>query len=246
MALPHGHCIHRGKHGSSHTFAASLSWDILRGPLTLPFSHPGCHTATHAHADPHTHKRKVSHAGTRTPAPPQRAPAPHAHRLAGARRLTIPQARSRPPSPAALRARRHPHTPDTPPRGTHTGPPLLTAAGRGPSAAPGRPRVRACGKPEDLPCGLFGSAPPPPPGQLRGPGPEQLVFVPTRRPGGRAGGGRVSRSRTAQPGSPLPAVPPARGSLHLLPGIPRARKPPLLPKLRCHALCARPLFSVPG
>lgn len=173
--------------------------------LTAGLSH------SHTVSDPHTrwqgfprrHTRAASLAArSRSPrtssrrhSPPQTYTHTEPPAVPGCSPGTSPSAHARPPPPS--------------PAHTHTGPPLLTAAGTGPSASPGRPPVCACGKPEDLPCGLFGSTPPPPPGQLRGPGPEQLVFVPTRRPGGRGEEGSAGPAPRS-PGHRSPQCPPPR------------------------------------
>lgn len=236
-----------GKHASSHTSAASHP-DTRRGARTqphVPSVTPGlCHRATRTHTDPHmrSHTRRVSHAGTRTlpVSLPERSQLA-THIVSQALAAADIHTRSRTPAQAATRACRNPHMrvpplapPATPPRNAEP-PPITTVAAGGPGRTAPAPCVRvcACGKPEELPCGPFGSAPPPPPGQLRGPGPEQLVFVPTRRPGGRGRGGRkgqpalrrAARGREHR-GARSPRGAGQRRGLHLPPGIPAPRGHP--------------------
>lgn len=253
LALSHGHCILRGKHGSSRPFAASLSWDTRRAPLTFPFSHPGCHTSTHTHSDPHTrsHKRRVSHAGTRAAPPPQRAPAPHAHRLAGTRRLRLPHSRtSRRPrllsEHVTTRTRPPPH-----PR-THTrGPSRSRPLGAVPAPRPGGRVCALAGNPRTFPAASLAALRRHRRASCAAPVRNSLCLFP---PDGRAGGGRKGQQvphRAARGSAPRRAPRPGpRGAAAQPPpaaGHPQTGEPPsLLSRLRCHTLHARPPSSVPG
>lgn len=183
--------------------------------LTLPRhrTRPGFPTQAHARRLPRSTAPGPPRASSRRHSPPQTS----THGAARRPRLL--------PGHIATHTRPHTHT------HTHA---ASAAHARGGGRAGGRPRVCACGKPEDLACGPLGSSPPPPPGQLRGPGPQQLVFVPTRRPHG--GWGAEEGSATPAPRRPgLGAPRGQRRGLHLPPGIPAPGDiprpaPPSLPR----------------
>lgn len=228
--LSHTGTASPGQHACSNTVAASHARDTRGGTRTqphVPSFTPGlCHTASSTHTDPHTrsHTFRLSHAGRRPPSPLQPL-----HRLAGIRSHRLPHtelhavpAGSPGMLPSARTRSPQTHTNTCTPHSRQAEPPAHAPGAFGcPAGAAPEPcaissPVYACGKSEDLPCGPFGSSPPP--GQLRGPSPEQLVFVPTSRAGGVGWrGGRVIRSRAEQPGAGGTAGQPGR--LHLPPGI---------------------------